>query len=231
MLQHLTNDMLERLAFLIQCSIALAHTPTIWLGNTVLFLPKGGRRDWSDPKSYRPISLASFVHKATERMCLWRANDTCLCKNPLHHAQHAFRKGKSCDSALCEAVDMIEAVLNRQEIGLGLFLDISGAFDNVRHSAALAALKSKEFGNWFINWYKSYLTDRTAAGTIHGVTVVIITAMGSPQGGVFSPTLWNICFDELLEILNKLARKGIGYADDALAFLSCLLYTSPSPRD
>ena len=38
MLQHLTNDMLERLAFLIQCSIALAHTPTIWLGSTVLFL-------------------------------------------------------------------------------------------------------------------------------------------------------------------------------------------------
>ena len=70
---------------------------------------------------------------------------------------------------------MIEAVLNRQEIGLGLFLDISSAFDNVRHSAALAALKSNEFDNWFINWYRSYLTDRTAAGTIHGVTVVTVS--------------------------------------------------------
>ena len=34
----------------------------------VIFIPKPGKEDYSSPKSYRPITLTSFVLKGLERI-------------------------------------------------------------------------------------------------------------------------------------------------------------------
>jgi hypothetical protein len=45
--------------------------------------------------------------------------------------------------------------------------------------------------------------------------------VGAPQGGVMSPTVWNINFDPILKTLNtNKPVKVIGYADDALILIT-----------
>ena len=78
-----------------------------------------------------------------ERVALLRLQDTYFRRNPFHKAQHAFRSGRSCDSALAETVDTLESAVLNNEYALGLFLDIKGAFDNLNHKAALDLMRKK----------------------------------------------------------------------------------------
>ena len=89
------------------------------------------------------------------------------------------------------------------------------AFDNLDQSAALKIMRERSYPHWFTNFYESYLRDRTAVCNINGTTRRKFPK-GSPQGGVFSPSFWNIAFDELLEKMNAERRfLGVGFADDA----------------
>lgn len=47
-------------------SFALEYIPKSWRLVKVIYIPKSGRRYESLPKSYRPISLASFLLKTVE---------------------------------------------------------------------------------------------------------------------------------------------------------------------
>ena len=97
----------------------------------MVFIPKEGKDDYSTPRSFRPITLSSFLIKGLERVMLWELNRTALRESTLSDRQHAFRKGRSTDSALTSMVEHIESALINKGFALGVFLDIQGAFDNV----------------------------------------------------------------------------------------------------
>ena len=63
--------------------------------------------------------------------------------NPYSIYQHAFRRGRSCDSALTEVTQRIEKALSQGEKFLGVFLDIEGAFDNVTYEALFLHTKAE----------------------------------------------------------------------------------------
>ena len=50
---------------------------------------------------------------------------------PIHDMQHGFMKGKSPESAISNTVDYIEQFLYEKQHWLGVFLDISSAFDSI----------------------------------------------------------------------------------------------------
>ena len=160
-----------------------------------------------------------MLHKAAERIHLWHIESHYLNINPLHSGQHAFRPIKSVDSALADAIDFLQSATLRGEEALVIALDIRGAFDTLRHAPALEAIAKRGLPRDFLNWYTSYMTNRVATANLHGTDIRRILKVGVAQGGVFSPTLWNIPFDDLLKLVNVAGRKGIGYADDLLAIL------------
>ena len=214
MLQNLPNNVLKRLLMIIKASILTKYVPTIWLNSEIIFIPKPGKYDYMEPRSFRPITLQSFVFKVIEKMSMAKLKDTFYRAKPFHSNQHAFRTGRSCDSALSQVTDFIESSLGRKEYALGLFLDIKGAFDNLDQKAALALMRKNKYPDWFVDFYESYLNDRVAICQIGKMTRRKLPT-GSPQGGVFSPSFWNAAFDELLEIINKEGNKlGVGFADD-----------------
>ena len=86
-------------------SISTAVIPRSFLHMSVSFIPKK-KPDKSSPKSFRPITLASFLLKGLERIVQWHFNETIL-QNLLSN-QHAYTKGRSCDSALSEVVNKME---------------------------------------------------------------------------------------------------------------------------
>ena len=47
---------------------AYGHIPTAWRPTKVIFIPKVGKDNYFEVKSFRPISLASFLLKAVKKL-------------------------------------------------------------------------------------------------------------------------------------------------------------------
>ena len=54
-----------------KASYRTSHTPVCWRNATGIFLPKPGKGDYYNPKSYRTISLSPVPLKWMERLVLW----------------------------------------------------------------------------------------------------------------------------------------------------------------
>ena len=96
----------------------------------VIFIPKPSRDYYDLAKSFRPISLTSFLLKTMERIIDQHIRTGPLKRFPLHETQHAYQKSKSCETALHDLVSRIEVALDCKIFAFGTFLDVEGVFDN-----------------------------------------------------------------------------------------------------
>ena len=215
MLKNLGGKSIKLLKTLFRASLTLKYVPEAWREATVALIPKPNKGQYDLPKSFRPISLTSFVFKTLERVVLWQIEDTVLIKRPLNKHQHAYVRGRSCDTALSELVDRLEQGVHRGNFSLGVFLDIQGAFDYVDPAKAVEAMNRRGTNPFIVKWYGHYLRSRTATMKINDTQVTRTLPRGLPQGGIISPVAWDLVVDNLLVHLNKETNVlAVGYADD-----------------
>ena len=188
---------------------------------TAIFLAKPGKERYDKPNSFRPISMFNVLPKGLEKLVKWELERNSLSTNPLYKDQHAFRREKGTDTALVRVVDNIEKGLLRNQFTLGVFIDIAGAFNNLKTDKALQAMNDRGLPDNLVSWFESFVTNRIAQTELLGARVTRKINLGTPQGGVISPLFWNIPFDELLEILNSTPGiTAIGFADDLVLLIS-----------
>ena len=84
------------------------HIPKPWGETKGVFLPKPGKVDYNDVKSYRTITLSSNFLKIHERMILWYIEHDLGLDKKLNKKQYGFWKGCSTDAALHKLVHTIE---------------------------------------------------------------------------------------------------------------------------
>lgn len=208
------DSLSRRLVHVFRASLALNIIPTKWKKVQVVFLPKGGNKPADHPKSYRPISLSSFMLKTMEKLIDLYIRNELLTKRPLHNLQFAYQKGKSTITSIHKLTSIIEKALERKEIALCSFMDIEGAFDNASYKSMEGALIKRESDPIVIKWVNKILSQRQIIANIGNTSRKINTIKGCPQGGVLSPLLWSILVDELLVKLNGNGFTTVGYADD-----------------
>ena len=213
-LQHLPPGCVTRLRMLFTASMELKYVPKSWRISKAIFIPKMGKDDYAQPRAWRPISLMSFMFKTLERLILWHLEDTVLKTFTMHKNQHAFRKGRSTESALSDLVDHLESSALDGGTAIGVFLDIEGAFDNLLPAGVIQNLKTRNTPTPLLQWFQNYLVSRYVMVDYKGVTATRKLVKGTPQGGVLSPVLWNLAFDEVLTLVEGTAIKAFGYADD-----------------
>ena len=190
-LQNFPLKTIERITVLFRASLALKYTPLAWRLSRAIFIPKPGRDDYSNVKSFRPISLMSYIFKAMERTIMWELEASYLQCNPLERSQHAFRAGRSTESALSEAVDTIEQAVLRTEFAMGSFMDIDGAFDNLDPAAVINGLQKKGVPCTLLEWFNSYLRGRTVKCVDRmPVCILCTTSLVSPQLVHYLYNLW-----------------------------------------
>ena len=212
-LRYLPQNAIDIIALIYKACISFNFTPKKWRETKVIFLPKPGKDSYDIPKAYRPISLSNFLLKALERLVTWRMEKD-MEDFPIHHLQHGFTKGKSTESAISNTVDYIEEYLFAKQHCLGVFLDISSAFDSISIEHIRQTLLDHGGTPDMVEWYYSYLGKRFLEVELHGEKVQLTTGTGFPQGGVCSAKFWLIAFNEAINIINSNGITGNGYADD-----------------
>ena len=214
--EHLPAAFINHLTSIYKSSIHLGYTPKLWKGSKVIFISKPGKESYQSPKSFRPISLSNYFLKGLERLVGWRM-DKALQSNPLHHKQHGFLSGKSTESAISNVTDYIESYIMKRQHCVGVFLDISSAFDTVRAGHIRQALLKHGGDADLVQWYHGYILHRDILIDMHGHSAIFSTGVGFPQGGVCSAKFWLIAFDYAIQIINRYQIEGNGYADDCAA--------------
>ena len=81
--------------------------------------------------NYRPISLLITISKLLEKIVYTRTYSFLQSTEQLYESQYGFRRGHSCEHAISK---LISAILKNKEANkytVGLFLDLSKAFDSL----------------------------------------------------------------------------------------------------
>ena len=215
MLSKLPDVVLSRLTPVFAAVYHSGFTPQVWVESRTIFIEKPGR-DPTLPGSFRPIGLTSYVFKLLEKLVYQHLLDTSLKDNPLHKSQHGFRRGFSTETALQNVVSRLEKNMSKKSVvSLFLMADVEGAFDNVNPVRAKEAMIRRGFPPTMVNWYYHYSITRQTIVSIKGVEIRRILYLGTPQGGILSPLIWNVIMDELLQDLEHAGFDDVtAYADD-----------------
>ena len=203
MLKNVPERIVGDLTLLLQGCLKYGYTPKCWRMAKVIFLPKPGKGSYNRATSWRPISLTSYLLKLLERLVDWHIRTPELIGRLKQSGQTAYLRGLSTDYALHRVVAKVEQALKNDEIALGLFIDIHGAFNNITKKGMVNAMTENQVEPICVRFVGHMLGNRAVTANCRGSIVFRVVERGCPQGGVLSPLLWILTMDDLLDSLKK----------------------------
>ncbi len=174
------------------------------LASVIASIPKCMRSSLNSSENYRGIALCSALCKVIDYVFIDKYSSQLQSSN----VQFAFKEGH--DTVMCTAVlkETISYFNNRGSDVYACLLDASKAFDKVHFGKLFKLLFTKNVPAVVIRFLLDNYTRQTISAAWNGVKSKTFSAVnGVRQGGVLSPILFNIYFDEML---SRLRENGIG---------------------
>ena len=178
-----------------------------------------------NPNNYRPISLLPAFSKILEKIVHKRLINFLLKYDIIYPQQYGFLRGRSTEQAMIDIILNITHAIENKKLSLGIFLDLSKAFDTISHKILLGKMYAYGIRGTALNWFQSYLSNRSqyvlnndSSSTLQPIT------FGVPQGSVLGPLLFLIYINDMPSMSTVLSY--ILFADDTTG-----LYSSPSLED
>ena len=184
--------------------------PTEWSKAIVVPIHKKGNKDI--PNNYRGISLINATCKTytsilNNRLYNWLEKNNAICPQ-----QAGFRKNYSTTDHIFTLYSIIEKCMTKSgQKCYVAFIDLTKAFDKVRHSSLLSTLKEHGIHGRFLGAIRSMYTSlqacvRDANGNL---SEMFSCPAGVRQGCILSPTLFSMLINGLAESVNKNGKHGI----------------------
>lgn len=169
--------------------------------------------------NYRPISLLPIFSKILEKLMYDRIVSFFTKYNVINKFQFGFRKNHSTFMALITLMDKLRNSLDEGNFAIGIFLDFQKAFDTVNHDILLKKLSNYGIRGIVLEWFHSYLSERTQIVTYNGVkSDCKYISCGVPQGSILGPLLFLVYINDLPSVSNLFLP--ILFADDTNLFCS-----------
>ena len=141
------------------------------------------------------------------------------CFNILYHNQFGSRKGYSTSHALVHLVNNMSSAIDRNEITVGVFLDLSKAFDTLNHEILFSKLEHYGIRGLTLQWIKSYFFNRKQFVLYRNISSPLQTVKcGVPHGSILGPLLFRFYINDLSNVSSIV--KTILFADDTSLFYS-----------
>ena len=172
-------------------------------------------------EDYRPVSTLPIFGKIFEKIIYARLYSFVTSKNLIYENQYGFRKGHSTNHAINYSVTHIKKLTHEKKHVLGIFIDLSKAFDTISHEKLLHKLNRYGIRGNAHSLIRSYLFNRIQYVSVLGENSdTLLVEYGVPQGSVLGPLLF-IMYIKFNDICNSAQfGKFVLFADDTKIFIT-----------